>query len=39
MDNLGSLKRSHYSAELVSVELNSDVTVMGWVHKRRDWVD
>ncbi len=36
MDNLGSLKRSHYSAELVSVELNSDVTVMGWVHKRRD---
>lgn len=36
MDNLGSLKRSHYSAELVNAAINSKVMVMGWVHRRRD---
>ncbi|MCB5271144.1 MAG: aspartate--tRNA ligase [Candidatus Cloacimonetes bacterium] len=36
MDNLGSLKRSHYSAELDIKAIDTVVTVMGWVHKRRD---
>ncbi len=36
MDNLGSLKRSHYSAELDGQAIGTVVTVMGWVHKRRD---
>jgi aspartyl-tRNA synthetase len=36
MDNLGSLKRSHYSTELQHKDIDSTVTVMGWVHKRRD---
>ncbi|MCB5253469.1 MAG: aspartate--tRNA ligase [Candidatus Cloacimonetes bacterium] len=36
MDNLGSLKRSHYSAELSTQDIDTTVTVMGWVHKRRD---
>ena len=36
MDNLGSLKRSHYSGELSTSDLDTTVTVMGWVHKRRD---
>ncbi len=36
MDNLGSLKRSHYSLELSAQALGSKVTVMGWVHRRRD---
>ncbi|MDD3564021.1 MAG: OB-fold nucleic acid binding domain-containing protein, partial [Candidatus Cloacimonetes bacterium] len=36
MENLGSLKRSHYSAELDLKAIDTVVTVMGWVHKRRD---
>lgn len=36
MDNLGSLQRSHYSTELGIPELDTTVTVMGWVNKRRD---
>jgi aspartyl-tRNA synthetase len=36
MDNLGSLKRSHYSADLVHAAIDSKVMVMGWVHRRRD---
>ncbi|MFW5628112.1 MAG: aspartate--tRNA ligase [Candidatus Cloacimonadaceae bacterium] len=36
MDNLGSLKRSHYSLDLSAQALGSKVTVMGWVHRRRD---
>ncbi|MCB5233847.1 MAG: aspartate--tRNA ligase [Candidatus Cloacimonetes bacterium] len=36
MDNLGSLKRSHYSLDLAAGQLGSKVTVMGWVHRRRD---
>lgn len=36
MDNLGSLKRSHYSLELNQEALGNKVTVMGWVHRRRD---
>lgn len=36
MDNLGNLCRSHYSSELKLQHLGEKVTVMGWVHKRRD---
>ncbi len=36
MDNLGSLARSHYSTDLNQTDLNTPVTVMGWVHRRRD---
>ena len=36
MDNLGSLKRSHYSTCLSANDIGSIVTVMGWVHRRRD---
>nr|MDK2851023.1 aspartyl-tRNA synthetase [Candidatus Cloacimonadota bacterium] len=36
MDNLGSLARSHYSTDLSASDLNTTVTVMGWVHRRRD---
>ena len=36
MDNLGSLKRSHYSTDLVSAPIGGRVMVMGWVHRRRD---
>ncbi|MDY0128166.1 MAG: aspartate--tRNA ligase [Candidatus Cloacimonadaceae bacterium] len=30
------MKRSHYSAELSTQDIDTTVTVMGWVHKRRD---
>ncbi len=36
MEFLGSLRRSHYSSELTLKDIDSTVTVMGWVHKRRD---
>lgn len=36
MDNLGSLSRSHYSTELAVQDIDKRVTVMGWVHRRRD---
>lgn len=36
MDNLGNLKRSHYSRQLVDEKLGKEVMVMGWVHRRRD---
>ncbi|MDD4147536.1 MAG: aspartate--tRNA ligase, partial [Candidatus Cloacimonetes bacterium] len=36
MDNLGSLKRSHYSTDLVSATIGARVMLMGWVHRRRD---
>lgn len=36
MDNLGNLCRSHYSSDLSLKHLGERVTVMGWVHKRRD---
>jgi aspartyl-tRNA synthetase len=36
MDNLGSLSRSHYSTELALQHIDTRVTVMGWVHRRRD---
>ncbi|MFA7543927.1 MAG: aspartate--tRNA ligase [Candidatus Cloacimonadaceae bacterium] len=36
MDNLGNLCRSHYSSQLKLQHLGEKVTVMGWVHKRRD---
>ncbi|HPM05355.1 MAG TPA: aspartate--tRNA ligase, partial [Candidatus Cloacimonas sp.] len=35
-DNLGTKKRSHYCGELNKDNLGQEVTVMGWVHKRRD---
>ena len=30
-NNLGDLRRSHYSTELGSLQEGTDVTVMGWV--------
>jgi len=36
LDNLGNLKRSHYCGELNISHDGNIVTVMGWVHKRRD---
>lgn len=36
LDNLGALCRSHYCGELNKHNLGQEVTVMGWVHKRRD---
>jgi aspartyl-tRNA synthetase len=36
LDNLGTKKRSHYCGELNKDNLGQEVTVMGWVHKRRD---
>lgn len=36
IDNLGTLKRTHYCGELSSTELGNSVCIMGWVHKRRD---
>ncbi len=36
LDNLGNLQRSHYCGELTKTNAGSLVTVMGWVHKRRD---
>ncbi|HOH59617.1 MAG: aspartate--tRNA ligase [Candidatus Cloacimonetes bacterium] len=36
MDNLGSLTRSHYSTELSVKNIDQKVTLMGWVHRRRD---
>lgn len=36
MEFLGSLRRSHYSSELTLKDIDSTVTVMGWVHKRRN---
>jgi aspartyl-tRNA synthetase len=36
MVNLGSLTRSHYSTELSVKNIDQKVTLMGWVHRRRD---
>ena len=36
LDNLGSLTRSHYCGDLSLTDVDTEITVMGWVHKRRD---
>ena len=28
--------RSHYCGEVTSKDLNSDISICGWVHRRRD---
>ncbi|HNX00655.1 MAG TPA: aspartate--tRNA ligase [Candidatus Cloacimonadota bacterium] len=36
LDLLGNLKRTHYCGILTADSVNQNVTVMGWVNKRRD---
>ena len=36
LDNLGNLTRSHYCGDLNTDHIGQNVTVMGWVNKRRD---
>ncbi len=36
LDLLGNHKRSHYAASLTKDKIGERVTVMGWVHRRRD---
>ena len=36
LDHIGNLKRSHYCGSIGSSDIGQNVTVMGWVHKRRD---
>jgi aspartyl-tRNA synthetase len=36
LDSLGSLKRTHYCGNLRAAHADSDVVLMGWVHRRRD---
>jgi aspartyl-tRNA synthetase len=36
LDFLGNLKRTHYCGALRATDAERDVTIMGWVHRRRD---
>ncbi|HPS39538.1 MAG TPA: aspartate--tRNA ligase [Candidatus Cloacimonadota bacterium] len=36
LDNLGNLSRTHYCGKVGVKDIGHQVTVMGWVHKRRD---
>ena len=36
LDNLGNLTRTHYCGNLNTEHIGQEVTVMGWVNKRRD---
>jgi len=36
LDALGNLKRSHYAGALRAADAEKNVTLMGWVHRRRD---
>jgi aspartyl-tRNA synthetase len=37
LENLGDLKRTHYCGDLGITHVGKTVTVMGWVHRRRDF--
>ena len=37
LDNLGDLKRTHYCGDLGIANAGQTVTLMGWVHRRRDF--
>jgi aspartyl-tRNA synthetase len=36
LDFLGNLQRTHYCGALRATDTGCDVTIMGWVHRRRD---
>ena len=36
LDSLGTLQRTHYCGTLRASDADTDVVLMGWVHKRRD---
>ena len=36
LDHIGNLKRTHYCGSIGPSDIGQPVTVMGWVHKRRD---
>ncbi|MGA8075277.1 MAG: OB-fold nucleic acid binding domain-containing protein, partial [Candidatus Acidiferrales bacterium] len=36
LDSLGNLKRTHYCGALRASDADSEVVLMGWVHRRRD---
>jgi aspartyl-tRNA synthetase len=37
LDNLNNLERSHYCGDLSLANVGETVTLMGWVHRRRDF--
>jgi len=36
LDNLESMRRTHYCNELTRNDIGKEIVVMGWVHRRRD---